>query len=60
MTDDALLESARNGFLVMLLALLGVGLYQIATQGTVSTVVGGVWAAGALVFYGSKLYYERT
>lgn len=58
--DDALLLSARNGFLVCILALLAVGLYEIATTGSVSTTIGGIWVAGVVAFYGSKVYHERV
>jgi len=57
--DDSVLLGARNGFLVVLLALLAVGVYQVVQVGSVSPAVGGTWVAGVLVFYGSKWYYER-
>jgi len=59
-TDETVLKSARNGFLVLILAILAVGLYQIAMTGSASPTIIGVWISGVLVFYGSKVYYERA
>ena len=59
MTDDAVLLSARNGFLVCILVSLAVGVFQIAQQGTASLGILATWVAGVLAFYGSKLYYDR-
>jgi hypothetical protein len=59
MTDDAVLKSARNGFLVLILAVLAVGVYQITQEGTASPAIVATWVAGVLVFYGSKWYYGR-
>ena len=60
MNDEVVLKSARNAFLVLILALLGVGLYQIAMVGSVTPVIGGIWLAGVVAFYGSKVYYGRS
>lgn len=57
--DDAVLRSARNAFLVVLVLLLAISIYQFVTLGTVSTAVLLLWAAGAGVFYASKVYYRR-
>jgi hypothetical protein len=57
--DDAALRGARNGFLVVLVALLAVGVLQVVRLGSVSPAIGGTWVAGVLVFYGSKWYYGR-
>jgi len=57
--DEVTLRGARNGFLVVLLALLAVGVVEIIREGAVSPAIGGTWVAGVLVFYGSKWYYGR-
>jgi len=60
MNDDVMLKSARNAFLVLILAILAVALYQIAMTGSATPTIIAIWLAGVVVFYASKLYYERT
>jgi len=57
--DEDLLKAARNGFLVVILVLLAVGVLEIVREGSVSLATGGTWLAGVAVFYGSKWYYAR-
>lgn len=57
--DDAALHAARNGFLVVIIALLAVGVVQVVREGTVSPAIGATWVAGVVVFYASKWYYGR-
>jgi hypothetical protein len=59
MTDDDVLRSARNAYLVLIVALLAVGAYQFVVAGGVSTPIVALWVAGAGVFYASKYYYGR-
>jgi hypothetical protein len=56
---DPVVRSARNGFFVLILALFGVGMYQIIVLGEDSLVVSSLWLVGVVVFYGSKQYYKR-
>ena len=53
-------RSARNGFGVLLVLLLAISTYQVATIGTFTWPVGLCWAAAVVSFYGSKVYYGRT
>jgi len=57
--DDAVLYSARNAFLVLLLVLVGLSLYQFATLGRIRPGIAVVWVAGAGTFYLSKWHYGR-
>jgi hypothetical protein len=59
MADDAVLRSARNAFMVLLLLLLAISTYQFYTVGGLSTPVAVLWVAGAGVFYISKWHYGR-
>lgn len=58
-TDHVVLLSARNAFLVLLVSLVAVGLYQFLTAGSVTRPVVVLWVVGVVVFYGSKTYYRR-
>jgi len=57
---DPVIRSARNGFFVLILALFGVGMYQIIVLGDDGFLVSTLWLVGVVVFYGSKQYYKRT
>ncbi|MFB6074270.1 MAG: hypothetical protein ABEJ89_04590 [Haloarculaceae archaeon] len=57
--DQRTLHSARNGFLVVILALVAVAAYQFWTRGRIAPAVSAVWVLGVAVFYGSKWYYGR-
>jgi len=56
---DPVMRAARNAFLVVIVLLLGVSVYQFLTIGIVSRPIGLLWVAGVLAFYGSKYYYQR-
>jgi uncharacterized membrane protein YccC len=55
--DDAVLRSARNAFLAVMLAAVGVGVYQFLTAGTIPPGTAVIWLVGAAVFYASKYHY---
>jgi hypothetical protein len=55
--DDVVLRSARNAFLVVLVTLLAISVYQFAVRDGVTWPVAVMWVAGAGVFYASKYYY---
>ena len=57
--EMAVLRAARNAFLVLLLALIGLGLYEFISLGTVRPGTAVAWVAGAGVYFGSKWYYGR-
>lgn len=58
-TDRVVLLAARNAFLFVLLALVGVSTYQFATIGRLEPGVAVIWVVGAGGFYASKWYYRR-
>lgn len=55
--DDPVMRSARNGYLVLILVLLGLSIYQFVTDG--GFLAGALWVVGVAVFYVSKYYYQR-
>jgi len=55
--DDAVLRSARNAFLALMVVALGVGVYQFVTAGRIAPGTAAIWAVGAAVYYVSKYYY---
>ena len=57
--DLLVLRAARNAFLFVLLALVGVSSYQFATTGGLDPGVAIIWVVGAGGFYASKWYYRR-
>lgn len=57
--DDAVLRAARNAFLVLLVALVAVGVYQFATVGAIRPEITGLWLGGVVVYMGSKWFYSR-
>lgn len=57
--DRDVLLSSRNGFLVVILALLAVAVVQIVRDGAASPAIVATWVAGVVAFYGSKWYYGR-
>lgn len=58
--EDAVLRSARNAFLALMLVALAVGVYQFVTSGRIAPGTALIWAVGAAVFYASKYYYGRA
>lgn len=57
--DEDVLRAARNAYLVLIVTLLGIGIYQLVTVGEVRPEILGLWIGGVVVYYGSKWYYER-
>jgi hypothetical protein len=55
--DDAVLRSARNAFLALMLVAVGVGVYQFVTAGRIAPGTAVIWVVGAAVYYVSKYYY---
>lgn len=58
--DEAVLRSARNAFLALMIGIIAVGIYQFVTSGRVSVAVAAIWILGAATFYGSKYHYGRS
>jgi hypothetical protein len=56
---DPKMRAARNGFLVLIVALLGTTIYRFAVVESADAVVASLWLLGAGVFYASKRYYAR-
>ncbi len=54
-----MLRSARNGYLVVLVLLVGISVYQFYTFGGITDPVAAIWVAAAGAFYLSKWYYGR-
>lgn len=57
--DDAVMRSARNAFLALLVVLIGVSGYQFVTIGKITPEIAVVWVTGAGTFYLSKWHYGR-
>jgi len=57
---DPVMRGARNGFLVLILALLAVSVYNFVFVTGSGLTVPALWALGVVVFYGSKYYYQRS
>lgn len=55
---DPVMRAARNGFLVLILVLLGVSIYEFIYVENSGLVVPALWTIGVVVFYGSKYYYR--
>ena len=58
--DLLVLRSARNAYLLVLLALVGTSTYQFATTGGITPAVALLWIVAAGGFYLSKWYYRRS
>lgn len=56
---DPVMRAARNGFLVLIVALLGVGFYEFFLVDSANLVVPALWGLGVAVFYASRRYYRR-
>jgi len=56
---DPVMRAARNGFLVLIVALLAVSIHRFFLVEDGGLLIPGLWTLGALVFYASRLYYER-
>ncbi|PSP24763.1 hypothetical protein BRC61_01365 [Halobacteriales archaeon QH_10_65_19] len=56
---DPVMRAARNGFLVLIVVLLGLSVYQFIYVDDGGLTIPAVWAVGAGVYYASKYYYQR-
>ena len=56
---DPVMRAARNGFLVLIVALLFVGVYEFLYVADSGLTVPALWGLGVAVFYASRYYYAR-
>jgi hypothetical protein len=56
---DPVMRAARNGFLVLILVLMGVSVYEFVYVENSGLVTPALWTIGVVIFYGSKYYYQR-
>lgn len=56
---DPVMRAARNGFGVLMVALLGVWLYQFAVVGEANQRLFDILLLGGLVYWVSQWYYRR-
>lgn len=56
---DPVMRAARNGFGVLMVALLGVWLYQFAVAGDPNQRLFDLLLLGGLVYWVSQWYYRR-
>jgi len=56
---DPVMRAARNGFLVLIVALLLVGVYEFLYVADSGLTVPALWGLGVVVFYVSRYYYAR-
>jgi len=54
---DPVMRAGRNGFAVLIVVLLGLGIYEFVVESDLT--VPAVWAIGVVTFYASKYYYQR-
>lgn len=59
-SDEAVLRAARNGFLVVIVALVALSFYQVVTFGMISLDVTLLWVVGVVTYATSVWYYWRT
>lgn len=57
---DPVMRAARNGFLVLIVVLLGLSIYEFVFVDGSRLTVPALWTLGVVVFYASKLYYQRA
>jgi len=57
---DPVMRAARNGFLVLIVVLLGLSIYEFVFVDGSRLTVPALWTLGVVVFYASKFYYQRT
>ena len=58
-TPDPVMAAARNAFVVLIVVLLGLSIYEFAA-GEGDLLAATLWTLGVVVFYVSKAYYQRT
>lgn len=56
---DPVMQAARNGFLVLIVVLLAVSVYEFVYVDQSGLTVPALWTLGAVVYFASKYYYER-
>jgi hypothetical protein len=54
---DPVMRAGRNGFAVLIVVLLGLGIYEYVVESDLA--VPAVWAIGVVTFYASQYYYRR-
>lgn len=65
MSDDGVVEAdspmraARNAFMVLILVLLGLSVYQFVFVEAGGLTIPALWTLGVVVYFLSKLYYDR-
>ncbi|PSP15560.1 hypothetical protein BRC62_07090 [Halobacteriales archaeon QH_10_67_13] len=59
MEADPTMRAGRNGFAILLVALLFAWAYQFVFTGEPDQLLFGLWALGAASFYASKYYYRH-
>ena len=57
---DPVMRAARNGFLVLIVVLLGLSIYEFVFVDGSRLIVPALWTLGVVVFYASKFYYQRA
>jgi len=56
---DPVMRAARNGFLVLIVVLLGLSVYRFVFVDEGGLTIAGLWTLGVVVYYASKYYYRR-
>jgi Ca2+/Na+ antiporter len=56
---DPKIRAARNGFLVLIVLLLTMSVYQFMLLSDPEPLIAVLWIVGAAVFYASRYYYRR-
>jgi hypothetical protein len=56
---DPVMRAARNGFLVLIVVLLGLSIYEFVYVDQSGMTVPALWTLGVVVFYVSRYYYQR-
>jgi len=57
---DPPMRAARNAFFVLIIALLGVSIYEFVFVDDSSLAVPALWALGAGLYYASLYYYRNV
>lgn len=57
---DPPMRAARNAFFVLIIALLGVSIYEFVYVDDSGLVVPTLWALGAGLYYASLYYYRNV
>ena len=57
---DPVMRAARNGFMTLIVVLLGLSIYEFVFVDGSRLIAPALWTLGVVVFYASKLYYQRS